>query len=190
MSGERAVVKPGATYQDVIDLPVGWVGEILDGTLYGHPRPASGHARTHAMLMHLLIGPFDVGDRGPGGWYFLTEPELHFGDDVLVPDISAWRKERMPEPPERHTPFLTLPPDWVCEILSPGTRSVDLRRKLPRYREVGVGFAWTIDPIGRSVETWVAEDGRWRSGGKAGGDEQATLMPFDAVPLDLSLLWR
>ncbi len=183
------VVKKGARYDDLFDLPLHYVGEILDGTMYGHPRPAFGHSRVQFMLAGLLAGPFRIGRDGPGGWTFASEPELHFGDDVLVPDLAGWRVERMPEPPPPHTPHLTLAPDWVCEILSPGTRGIDLRKKMPRYREVGVSFAWTIDPLTQTVESWVAEEGRWRSGGRAGGSEFAMLPPFDAVPLELSLLW-
>jgi Uma2 family endonuclease len=47
----------------------------------------------------------------------INEPELHFGDDVLVPDIAGWRRERMPALPG--TAYFTLAPDWLCEVLSP-----------------------------------------------------------------------
>jgi len=40
--------------------------------------------------------PFRRGRGGPGGWVLLFEPELHFGADVLVPDLAGWRRERMP----------------------------------------------------------------------------------------------
>ena len=37
-----------ATYQDVLDAPVNRVAEIIDGTLYTHPRPAIlMHVRAH-----------------------------------------------------------------------------------------------------------------------------------------------
>lgn len=187
--GGEPVVKKGATYDDLEALPLYYVGEILDGTLYGHPRPATGHGHAQSVLNYLLFGPFGVGQGGPGGWWFLTEPELHFGEDVLVPDLAGWRRERMPQPPPPQTPHLTVPPDWVCEILSPRTRTHDLQKKLPRYREAGVLFAWTIDPLSRTVEAWVSEEGRWRSGRRAAGSEVAVLPPFDAVALELGLLW-
>ncbi len=41
------------------------------------------------------------------------------GDDVLVPDLGAWRHERLPTPPPGEYP--TIAPDWVCEVLSPST---------------------------------------------------------------------
>ena len=37
-----------------------------------------------------------MGLGGPGGWYILDEPELHLGEEILVPDLAGWRRERMP----------------------------------------------------------------------------------------------
>lgn len=50
----------------------------------------------------------------------LDQPELHFGRDVLVPDLAGWRRERMPELPR--VPYFELAPDWVCEVLSSAPR--------------------------------------------------------------------
>jgi hypothetical protein len=55
-----------------------------------------------------LGGPFDLGEGGPGGWIVLDEPELHLLGHILVPDLAAWRRERMPEMPE--APFIELAP--------------------------------------------------------------------------------
>jgi hypothetical protein len=49
----------------------------------------------------------------------MFEPELHLGDDTLVPDLAGWRRERLPSVPD--APAMTLAHDWVCEILSPST---------------------------------------------------------------------
>lgn len=43
-----------------------------------------------------LSGPFDEGRGGPGGWIILDEPELHLSEDVLLPDLAGWHRERMP----------------------------------------------------------------------------------------------
>ena len=32
----------------------------------------------------------------PGGWWLLFEPELHLGNDILVPDLAGWRREHLP----------------------------------------------------------------------------------------------
>lgn len=39
-----------------------------------------------------LEGPYDRGRGGPGGRLMLDEPQLHFGEDVVVPDLAGWRR--------------------------------------------------------------------------------------------------
>ena len=93
---------------------------------------------------------FDWGRGGPGGWLIFYEPELHLGADVLVPDWAGWRRTRMPHRPD--TPYATLAPDWLCEILSPSTSSFDRKTKLAIYAREGVPWAWLIDPLARTLE--------------------------------------
>ena len=59
---------PRATYQDVLDAPAHQVAEIVDGTLYTHPRPAMPHALASSNLGDELVSPFGKGRGGPGGW--------------------------------------------------------------------------------------------------------------------------
>ena len=122
------LLKTGATYDDLRDVPDNYVAEMFDGELYASPRPALPHARAATVLGVELGGPFDRGRNGPGGWVILDEPELHFGNDVLVPDLAGWRRGRLPELPA--DAFMTLAPDWVCEVLSPSTEAIDRRKKL------------------------------------------------------------
>ena len=94
-----------ATYADLQAVPSVKVAEILNGVLHVFPRPAVPHARTGSRLGVKLGGPFDLGEGGPGGWQILDEPELHFGpadeEDIVVPDLAAWRVERLPRLPRR-----------------------------------------------------------------------------------------
>ena len=120
-----------ATYQDVLDAPAHRVAEIIDGTLHTHPRPAMPHARASSSLGVKIGGPFDYDAGGPGGWWIIDEPELHLGEEIVVPDLAGWRRERMPEYPD--TAYVTFAPDWVCEVLSASTRKVDLHEKRPIY---------------------------------------------------------
>lgn len=179
-----------ATYDDLLALPEHRVGEIVHGVLYNHPRPASKHALTGSLLGYELIGPFDKGHGGgPGGWWIVDEPELHLpGDNIVVPDLAGWRRERMPVYPD--VSFFTLPPDWICEILSPGTEQHDRVRKMPLYAANGVGFLWLINPIERTLEGYqLADHSRWLSLGNFGADDTVRLAPFDAVELTLTGLW-
>ena len=163
-------------------------GQIVDGVLHAHPRPASPHARASSVLGADLGGPFDRGRGGPGGWIILDEPELHFGRNVLVPDLAGWRRERMPEMPR--TPFFTLSPDWVCEVLSPSTAGFDRVKKLEIYRREGVTHLWFVDPDGRTLEVLRLEGERFVVAQTFEGDDGVRAEPFDAIELELGALWR
>ena len=117
-----------ATYEDVANAPDHVVAELLDGELVLNPRPAARHAAAMAAIHGTLWSRFDGGERRPSGWIVLPEPELHFGATVVVPDVAAWRRERLPVVPDQ--PWLELAPDWVCEVLSPSTVRIDRGRKL------------------------------------------------------------
>ena len=78
-----------ATYQDVLDAPPHMVAEIINGTLNTQPRPAAPHALAGSSLGGELNFTFQKGRDGPGGWWIIFEPELHLGDDILVPDLAG-----------------------------------------------------------------------------------------------------
>jgi Uma2 family endonuclease len=176
-----------ATYQDVLDAPPNMVAEIVRGALHLQPRPAPRHAHAHSILQSELGGAFSRGKGGPGGWWILIEPELHFGGDVLVPDIGGWRRERMPALPD--TAWFELAPDWVCEVLSPGTRRIDLTDKRAIYGEAGVGHLWLVDPLARTLEAFALEGGRWALVASLGDDAEVRVPPFEAVAFPLDALW-
>lgn len=182
-----AVTKRPATYEDIVALPEHVVGEILDGELYVQPRPASLHTRASSILGVALGGPFDLGAGGPGGWLILDEPELHFGRDVLVPDLAGWRRAKMPEMP--NISAFTLAPDWICEVLSPSTAKLDRTKKLDAYAREGVGFLWLIDPLLRTLEIMRLEQGRWLLASTHVDDARVRAEPFDAIELDLAAVF-
>src|SRR6185437_11076720 len=124
-----APAKHGATYADVLAAPAGMVAEVVHGVLHTQPRPAMPHTRAASRLGGELGGPFDRGRGGPGGWIILYEPELHLGEDILVPDLGGWRRERLPKVP-MGAAYLTLAPDWICEVVSPSTQAFDRGDKL------------------------------------------------------------
>ena len=166
------------------------VAEIIDGELFATPRPASPHALAASMLGGTLIEAF-VGDPGrggvPGGWWILFGPEMHFGDDVLVPDLAGWRRERMATVPD--VPFFDLAPDWVCEVISPSTAAVDRSRKMRVYARERSRHLWIVDPILRTLEVYRLEGGRWVVAGTHAGAEAVCAEPFEALALDLGRWW-
>lgn len=177
-----------ATYDDLVAVPEHLVAEIIDGELFTSPRPAPRHADPTAGLIGALRAPFDRGRGGPGGWRILVEPELHFGRDVLVPDMAGWRRDRLPELPQEA--YFALPPDWVCEVLSPSTASLDRGKKLAVYARERVRCVWLIDPVGTIIQVFELDSGRWVVSCTAEGRETIPLPPFEALPLDLTLLWE
>jgi Uma2 family endonuclease len=187
MAASPARRDPPPTYADLVALPSHVVGEILAGELHATPRPRLRHGRAGWRLTSSLDLPFDRGTGGPGGWLFLAEPELHLADDIVVPDLAGWRRERLPEVPD--AAFLTLAPDWVCEIASPSTQRLDRGVKMDIYLREGVGHLWLLDPIERFVEVFRRQDNAWVRAGSWTGDTPARIEPFDAVEIDLTAIW-
>jgi Uma2 family endonuclease len=177
-----------ATYEDVIAAPENMVAELIDGVLYTQARPATPHARASTRLGADLSTPFDRGKGGPGGWILLDEPELHFGEDVLVPDIAGWRRERLSETPDAAA--IKIPPNWLCETLSPSTQAHDRVRKMAVYAREGVRWVWLVDPLAKTIEVFELQGGKWTVQGTHFGDGNVRLEPFDAVELETSGLWR
>lgn len=180
-----------ASYEEIERLPETMIGELLDGELVVAPRPALRHALA-ASALGVQLGPMAnvPGGGAPGeAWWILGEPELHLGDDVLVPDLAGWRRERMPKLPD--VAACELPPDWVCEILSPGSLRRDRVQKKRIYARAGVGNLWLIDPApaARTLEAFRLEGARWLEIAVHSGDERAAVPPFEAVLLDLGRLW-
>ena len=184
--GESAPI-PRATYQDVLDAPAHRVAEVVDGTLHTHPRPAPPHATATSVLGGELNPPFHRGRGGPGGWWILDEPELHLSEDILVPDLAGWRRERMAELPD--TPYFTIAPDWACEVLSASTRRLDLHGKRPVYAREGVGHLWLVDPADRTLEAFELREGQWVLIATAKDDDPVSIPPFEAITFDLDALW-
>jgi Uma2 family endonuclease len=170
-------------------LPEWLTGEILQGQLHTQPRPAPLHALAASHLGAELIGPYSRGRSGPGGWWILFEPELHFVRDteVAVPDLAGWRRERMPEMPPDHR--FEIAPDWICEVLSPSTRSKDREIKMPLYAKRGVRYAWLLDPVARTLETYTQDGAAWASLAVYGAGDEVAAAPFEAAAFRLAELW-
>jgi len=176
-----------ATYQDVLDAPPHKVAEVIAGSLHAHPRPASRHAWASSGIGAKISPPFNYGDGGPGGWWIVFEPELHLAEDIVVPDLAGWRRETMPEYPD--AAYFTIAPDWVCEVLSPSTRRLDLSEKRALYAREGVRHLWFVDPDARTLEAFELRDGQWVLLGTLAGDAPVSLPPFDAITFPLNALW-
>lgn len=191
------VAKPSArkraTYQDVLDAPEHVVAEVIDGNLYLFPRPRFRHARNATVLGTFLTSAFDLGINGPGGWLILFEPELHVGNpeepDIVVPDIAGWRKERLDEGAMEDPAFITIPPDWTCEVLSKSTTRVDRTKKLPIYAREKVGHVWLADAQTRLIEVFRYSRGGFILVGTYGGTDSIRAEPFAEVEIAPAFVW-
>lgn len=107
---------------------------------------------------------------------------------MLVPDLAGWRRTRMPELPD--AAYLTLAPDWVCEVLSDSTRKLDRTKKLPVYARERVGHVWLVDPGARMLDNLRFDHDGYRLVVTFADDARCRAEPFDAIELELGALWQ
>jgi Uma2 family endonuclease len=86
-------------------------------------------------------------------------------------------------------PFVTLPPDWVCEVLSASTQRIDRVHKMRVYGRERVPHVWHADPIAQTIEVFRLDGETYRLVAVHSGDETPRLEPFDAIELELAALW-
>ena len=182
-------------WEKLCDLPEYVVGEIFNDELIVSPRPDPKHAVTSSVLGGKLMEPFQFGNGGPGGWWIIDEPELHFEKplqetekkNVVVPDLAGWKKDRLPKLPE--TAYFELPPNWVCEVLSTSTSRYDRVSKMRIYAVNGIPYYWIIDPIGRTLEVFVLQGQNYQMEIGFTESDKVLAPPFNAIELDLRVLW-
>ncbi len=186
-----------ATYDDLLRLGDDVRAEILGGQVSLLPAPRPRHANVQRALGRFLGGPFhdDDGFGGPGGWWIFIEVDLQLTQhDIVRPDLSGWRRERLAHPDTRP---MTVVPDWVCEIASPSTASRDRVLKRRLYAQAGVRHYWIIDPVARSLEALELtlelnlepNGARWLETGVYGDEDVARIAPFEAVELAVGRLF-
>jgi Uma2 family endonuclease len=95
-------------------------------------------------------------------------------DTVVQPDVFIVCDRR-----KLDTRGVRGAPDWLAEVLSPGTINHDRRVKLPVYERAGVREAWLIDPIKRTLTLHRLKEGRY---GPAIRLELKGQTPLTAVP--------
>jgi Uma2 family endonuclease len=171
------------TVDDLDRLPDdGFRYELVDGVLLVSPAPGYRHQTAVGELFHLLrsaevppfqtmVAPFD----------FRPTNRRSFQPDLLV--------VRVDEVTERG---IVTPPALAVEVLSPGTRSVDLLLKRGVYQECGVPSYWLVDPVEPSVTVLELHGaGRYREVAVALGDEPLRLEhPFRVELVPAALVAR
>ena len=178
-------------YDDLValvrDLPQGRVGQIVNGKIHVSTTCEPAHAHTLGELSAMLLAGSPLGDPVPPGWTFLTEVELLLpGDTLVTADIAGWRAphERIVALP---TP-MSLVPQWICEVLDPGSRCLDLTNKRQAYALSGVQSLWIVDPMARVLEVFENQRGHWLLAVAVSEDEVAA-PPFSELRFDVGELW-
>jgi Uma2 family endonuclease len=138
------------TYADYVRFPEdGLRHEIIDGEHYVTPSPATRHQRIVGNLQYLIRHFLET---NPIGEVFCAPFDALLSEfDIVVPDLLYLSRER--------ARFLTSknlqgPPDLVIEVLSPSTKSRDIRLKRDLYERVGVREYWIVDPELAVVEVY------------------------------------
>jgi Uma2 family endonuclease len=176
------------TYEDLYSVPENMIGEIINGDLIVTPRPSPKHMLSTTALGGKILPPYQFGEGGgPGGWVILVEVEIKLDEQLIVPDLAGWRKDRFPKKLDHN--WIEVPPDWVCEILSPSTALRDRTVKKAIYEKHGIKHLWLVDPFHMTLEVYRLESNRWISAGIFGGPEKARLEPFQEIEIDLGDLW-
>ena len=141
-------LKTQATYADLCAVPELLIAELIDGDLYASARPPIPYVCAASALEMRIGAAFDHLPNGPGAWFLLDKPEIHLRDDAIVPDIAAWRRERVP----KNVPdYFNFAPDWLCEILAPNTEALDARRSSSCTRVKGFAtLGWSTPRYKRS----------------------------------------
>jgi hypothetical protein len=187
----RSSLRAEPEYDDLValvrDLPRGRVGQIVNSKLYVSAPCEPAHAHTLAELSATLLAGSPLGDPVPPEWTFLTQVELLLpGEALVTADIAGWRAphDRIVALP---TP-LSLVPNWVCEVLDPGSRCLDLTDKRHAYALSGVQTLWIVDPLARVLEVFENSRGRWVLA-DAVSEDVVSAPPFLGLHFDVGDLW-
>lgn len=153
MSAETAKQLEYYTIEDIYNLPEGQRAELIDGKLYMMASPG----RIHQEFVHFLdrtIGNY-IHDRD-GDCRVYPSPfavYLNANSDIYVePDISViCDKDKLTDEGCKGAP------DWVIEIISPSSRSMDYVKKMLKYGTAGVREYWIVDPDKQRVTVYNFE---------------------------------
>jgi Uma2 family endonuclease len=176
-------------YEDLLALADDIRAEILGGSIVTVPAPRPRHSKPQRALGRFVGGPFDDDDGfgGPGGWWIFLEVDIELEThEVVRPDLSGWRRTRLPEPDRRP---ITVAPDWVCEVLSPSTASRDRVTKRGLYARHRINHYWLVDPEARTLEALELRDGRWTDAGTFDETAVARIPPFEGIELAVGRLF-
>ena len=178
------LVKPFVTeeefYRDATE-DSNW--EYLDGRLVMHSPASNRHEDVFGFLSTLLRAYLD--ERGGAvvrGSRYPMRLDEHWSPE---PDLLVVRDERRHLFTRTH---LEGPADFVIEIASDSDPRLDVREKLPRYREAGIDEIWLVNPFENVVLAEVKEMSGYASQRLAAGRLTSRVVPGFWIEVDR--LWQ
>jgi Uma2 family endonuclease len=176
-----------ATYADLEAVPEHLVAEIIDRVLVTRRHMPPRQSMSHSSLLMVLNGAMGQDLGKTATWIFLSKPELHLGEHVVVPDMAGWRREQLPYIPD--APWIDLMPDWICEIVAPTTVCEDRDRKRQIYAQHGLKHYWLLDPSARKLEAFELGHGACTLRQAFTNDVDVVSEPFMPSRFSLDDLW-
>lgn len=175
------------TILDWLRVPETVRSEFIDGNVVLYAAPPPDHGDVLAGVVAALGPSFRRGGGSRlGGWWLTTEVDLELDGIGCRPDLIGWRRDRHPTLPRPDRRGLTTSvPDWICEVLSPSTASIDLGRKRIAYFRAGVAHYWLADPDRRCITVLRRTEQGYVIDNVVNAGERARLVPFDAIEIDL-----
>jgi len=177
------------TIADWLAAPEQPAVELIEGELFDKAAPDDAHADAQGALISILRGAFNrrSGQGGLGGWWIRPEIDIRLGENGFRPDISGWRRDRVPAmPPERP---VTVRPDWFAEVVSASNARNDLITKMWRYAQAGMPHYWIIDPGSETlIVYWLKESG-YHNVLNAERTQRVRAEPFEAIEINAGLLF-
>ena len=147
------------TENDYYNLPENVRAELIDGQFYDMAAPSRIHQEILSSL-HLEIGNYLRSKKGSCKIYPAPFSVKLFDNrkTVVEPDISV-----ICDPNKLTDQGCTGAPDWIIEIVSPGTSSHDYVRRLNLYMNAGVKEYWIVNPMDRSVYVYFLEEDKFKT---------------------------
>jgi Uma2 family endonuclease len=123
--------------------------EYIDGEIIQKPMPQKQHSIIQKKLL-FAIDPI-LSDTGIGQAF----PELRctFGGRAVVPDVVVFEEANISTYDENEDAinFVSIPPDWTIEILSPEQSTTRVLKNINHCLAHGTQMGWLIDPNDRSI---------------------------------------
>lgn len=147
MSGKEYTIK------DIEALPAGQRAELIDGQMYMMASPERLHQQILGKMYRIIADYID--EKGGQCEVNLAPLAVYINDDVrnyVEPDIFVVCDKYKLDRKGCHGA-----PDWIIEIVSPGSEKMDRKIKLFKYRTAGVREYWIVDPEKETVEVYNFE---------------------------------